>query len=334
MISFMKHTKDRMANPMSLGEITQLVTLAKQIGATHCEVATVMGHPNFASHSKLWADEIHAQGLSVTWRCAHQNMEGLYGAPKYVGVDRISPASWIAIIQHQISLIKDLIKPGDECALLPERTENIWQDATSWFWPNTGDNYAKFFIDLHNSLKIYPWTVGLSANNASELFSGWMPHSLSDTFGVTVVDHYHDGDPILYEQEVRKLKSLYGKQVYVQEGAPHRFIKPTAIYAKNYFDANKRLDEDGILYGFGSWSGWAGTPEAIFDLVGGLWFLNEQGKALKDWWNPTAPLPDLAKVVSDLITELGSQKKLSAIRTEIYSSHSSITKVNEVKKLL
>ena len=85
MISCMKLTKDNMGNPMPESEMNQLLDVIKSTGATHVEIATVIGHPNFVQVSKQWADAIHQKGMKVTWRCAHQNMEGLYGQQKFTG---------------------------------------------------------------------------------------------------------------------------------------------------------------------------------------------------------------------------------------------------------
>ena len=296
----MKHTKDRMANPLSLAEIKQLVALAKEVGATHCEVATVAGHVNFKAHSKMWADEIHNAGMKVTWRCAHVNMEGLYGQPKYVGAGRVPVQFWVDKSGDMIRDLQGVIQGGDEWAIYPERTEGIFQDSTSWLWPNDPTTYANAFLAIHKGMetmieKPAGLVLGLSANNASELMSGWMPASLVNYAGVAVIDHYVDGDPVKFEADVRNIKTKYGKPVYVQEGAPNRFTKPTYDQAKAYFNVCKKLADEGILSGFGSWSGWAGTPEAIFNYSAGIWSLNEQGQALKEWWASTpvpTPIPE------------------------------------------
>lgn len=256
LVSLMKATKDRQDNLMPQPERLQLINVLKSTGATHLEVSTVIGHPNFAEHSKLWAKDIHNAGLKVTWRCAHVNMEGLYDQPKFTGANRKPTQFWIDEAVTAFNSIKDSIHVGDEEAIYPERTEGIFQDSTAFLFEGLPASYATFFIALHNALKMFPWIVGLSANNASELLSGWMPRVLSDTYNVVVVDHYRDGDAALYETEIRSISQKYGKPVYVQEGAPHRFHEPTALQIKEYFDANKRLEKDGVLVGFGSWGGW------------------------------------------------------------------------------
>lgn len=305
MVSAMKMTKDRMDNFLPVAEMNQLLDIYKSTGANKVEVATVIGHPNFAAHSKQWADAIHAKGMGVTFRCAHANMEGLYGQPKFVGANRKPEQFWIDEAVNAFNSIKDSIKAEDEEAIYPERTEGIFQDATAFIGAGLPGSYATFFINLHNALKVFPWTVGLSANNASELMSGWMPASLVTYATQAVVDHYRDGDPALYETEIRNIKNKYGKPVYVQEGAPHRFTKPTRAQADAYYAVNKKLEEEGILVGFGSWSGWFGAPESIVDKVNGQYVLNDNGESLKAWWigsstpTPTpVPVPEEEKIIS------------------------------------
>lgn len=308
LISVMKQIKDRMDNPVPVTEMNQLLDILKSAGATHIEVASVIGHPNFTSYSKQWADAIHTHGLSVTWRCSHQNMEGLYNQPKFVGSNRKPQQFWIDEVVNAFTSIKDSIKAGDEEAIYPERTEGIFQDATSFLSPNSPDNYATFFIALHDALKVFPWTVGLSANNASELFSGWMSKTLTNYAKVAVVDHYVDGDPTTYDTQIRSIKTKYGVPVYVQEGSPDRFNKPTRAQADAYYAVNKKLQADGVLVGFGAWGGWAGTPESIVDLVNGKYQLNDNGLSLQAWFGtPVTPIPTPPNITT--ISPVGTQYK-------------------------
>lgn len=292
MISTMKNVKDRMDNPMPVDQMNQLLDVLKTTGATHIEIAAVIGHKNFASVAKQWADAIHAHGLLVTWRPAHQNMEGLYNQPKFVGAARKSQQFWIDEAVNAFTQIKDSIKTGDEEAIYPERTEGIFSDETSFLSPNSPDNYASFFIALHNALKVFPWTIGLSANNASELLSGWMSKNLINLSGLIVIDHYVDGDSKTYDAQIRSIQIKYGLPVYVQEGAPNRNTVPTRADADAYYAINKKLADDGVLKGFGSWSGWAGNPESIVALDStGKYILNDNGKSLQAWWSPVVPPP-------------------------------------------
>lgn len=315
MLSAMKFVKDRQDAPMPVAEMNQLLDVYKSTGATHVEIASVIGHPNFASVSKQWADAIHSKGMFVTWRCAHGSMEGLYNMPKFVGGNRKPEQFWIDEAVNAFNSIKDCIKAGDEEAIYPERTEGIFSDNTAFIGAGLPGSYVTFFINLHNALKVFPWKVGLSANNASELFSGWMPRALIDYAGVASIDHYVDGNPAKYESDVRLVHAKYGKPVYTQEGAPDRFNKPTRAQADAYYAVNKKLADEGILVSFGSWSGWDGTPESIVDKVNGKYVLNDNGLSLKAWWGGAAsptPTPEPTPPSSQKL-ELGPRVKKGTV---------------------
>lgn len=291
MVSVMKHTKDRMDNPMLVAEIMQLLDTIKSTGATHVEVSTVIGHPNFVAHSELWANWIHTKGMKVTWRNAHINMEGLYNQPRFVGGNRKPVQFWIDEAVKAAQALRNIVQSGDEWAIYPERTEGIFSNNDAWIFDGLPESYAQAFVAIHTACAavLTPGTkVGLSANNASELLSGWMPRSLIDYAGTAVVDHYRDGNPAQYEQEIRAISAKYGKPVYVQEGAPHRFIVPSKAESDAYYAVNKKLADENILVGFGSWSGWAGAPESI---INGDFTLNDNGLSLKNWWDGS-PMPD------------------------------------------
>lgn len=310
----MKHTKDRMTSLMPVAEMNQLLDIYKTTGANLSEIATVIGHPNFISHSKQWADAIHAHGMNVTWRCAHINMEGLYNQPAFVGANRKPVQFWIDEAVKAVGDLGSAIQPGDEWAIYPERTEGIFNDNSAWLYTGLPSSYGTAFLNIHTACKsILPTgvIVGLSSNNASEYYSRWMPRTLSDYSGVVAVDLYEDGNPTNYENNVRSVYRNYGKPVYVQEGVPNRFTRPTRAQADEYFAANKRLEAEGILCGFGSWSGWAGNPESIIDRdATGRYYLNDSGLALQAWWvppllelGPEQPSPESGAVFRDFTSK-------------------------------
>lgn len=291
----MKHTKDRMGFMMPTAEINALCDVYKDAGATHVEIATVIGHPNFVEYSKRWADVIRSKGMSITWRCAHANMEGLYNFPRFVGGNKKPAQFWVDEAVNAANQLEGIVRPGDEWAIYPERTEGIFDPNAAWISEGLPGSYAETFIKIHTSCKqVLPEGViiGRSANNASELLSGWMPKSLADYAQCVVIDHYRDGDAVLYEKEIRDIRARYAKPVYVQEGAPHRFSTPNRAQADLYYAANKRLADDGVLIGFGSWSGWSGNPESIINKTAdGKYALNDNGLSLKAWWDGITTIP-------------------------------------------
>lgn len=290
LISAMKWTKDRMDSPVAISDINNLIDLYKQIGATKVDISTVIGHPNFVSYTKTWLDACHAKGLFATLRCAHQNMEGLYNAPKFVGTNRKPSQFWIDEGVNAIKSLGASIQLGDQEAFYPERTEGIFSDDTAFLANASPQVYADFFTAMHEAIKATGSViqVGLSSNNASELLSGWMSKSLSDKYGYVCIDHYVDGNPAQFEADVRTIYARYGKPIYVQEGAVNRFAVPTKAQADSYYAVVGQLITEGIIQGYGAWGGWPGNPESLITGTGGL---TAAGSSLQTIWGGTTPTP-------------------------------------------
>jgi len=159
MVSAMKWTKDTHNSPPSDSTIDKVVGGIKSTGATNTEIATVFGRANWAVESQRWADRIHAS-MNVTWRCASDDMEGLYGVTKAVGVNRKPQQFYIDLAVNTILQNPTLFKDGDEWAIYPERTEGIWQDATSWIWPNDPGTFYNFFAKLADDCQTAFNTIG------------------------------------------------------------------------------------------------------------------------------------------------------------------------------
>ncbi len=327
LISAMKLTKDLMDSPLTNAAIDKYVQAYKDMGATNVDISTVMGHPNFVSYTVSWLNSVHNAGLNATLRCAHREMEGLYGATKAVGALRKPTQYWIDEAVKNLNSLLQWLKQGDEWAIYPERTEGIFQDATS-FLPQTGlpQSYADFFNSLHDACRVVApgLTYNLTANNASELISQWMPKSL--VAPATVIDLYDDDHPDIYENHVRTIFSNYGKQVYVQEGAVSRFTAPSIGPATAYYAANHRLADDGVLYGYGAWGGWSGAPESLINVD---FTLTPAGTALKEWW----AYPQTAPIIN-IDLALKSMEILRQASIIVFGTGTVTTKVNALKTLL
>jgi len=352
MISAMKWTKDTHDTPPADAVIDKVIAGIKSTGATNIEVATVLGRPNWLEQSKRWADRIHAFG-SATWRCAHQEMEferksdgsitGLYGVTPAIGANRKPQQFYIDLAVQTILANPTLFKDGDEWAIYPERTEGIFNDSSSWISPNTPSAYADFYIRLADASAAAfaqigkKVTVGLSANNASEVLSGWMPMNIMQKAGYVVVDHYVDGDSARLESDLRTMKSRTGLPIYLQESAPHRMTNPTPEMISSYFKALTRLVEDGVLQKFGSWSGWIGNPESIFNSD---FTLNAHGQALKAFFTPAVlptPTTDLKPVldaIADLKLSVDSRVTLEKCEAIIWGAGTLSVKMAKLKELI
>lgn len=153
-------------------------------------------------------------------------------------------------------------------------------------WPHTGGaqaGYSAFFIDLAtvsrqaflaNGKNVY---VGLSAQNWSEIDSGWLQQTLFDTFGITSFDHYgtEAASHSVAEMETDwdDTYTNVGNPMFHQEWSDYwngttyddtRFAYLRAMYAA----AGVRV-ANGKIIGFNYWGGWdGGTGEQILSNSG------------------------------------------------------------------
>ncbi len=320
-VDVMKWTKDTVANQPSDTTIDNLInTIVTQINPTHISISVPLDatsdYPNSVgprtaeAFTQKWVDAIHTKGKKVIFRGTWSGIEGIYNFPKLDGVDRIPSGtrasaptdgnnSWLGKTYKYIIDHPTFFQNGDVWAVLPERTEGIFQDETS-FLPFTNgsvqSNYANFFIDLKNSssdafAKIgKSVSTGLSANNFSEVNSTWLPSSLYEAAGMIVIDHYGINHTVSeMENDLRKINSMYGKPVFLQEWGDYwNANMPSAernAYLTSMFAMWQKLANEGILNGFNYWGGWTGSQEGILTDTGNNTFgLSERGKILANFF--------------------------------------------------
>lgn len=309
MVSFMKWTKDTMKNPPSDATIDKLIATAVSGGFTHGELAHPLGMPNGASEMARWTTKMYAAGLKPTFRCSDPYMEGIYNFTKAVGPNRKPQQYYIDQATDFIKSNPGLFKDGAEWAIYTERTEGIWNDATSWIWPNDPNTFANFFVALHDACAVeftnlgVKVAVGLSSINGSEALSKWFSKTIPNKYGYLCVDHYTDSDPDKLARDLRAMKAYYGKPIYLQESAPDRFKNSTQAQIDAYFVVIKSLIDDGTIAKYGYWGMWFGTPEACinFDFT-----LNAIGLGLKAL---TIPVPTPNDPPTPPATTTGSNAK-------------------------
>lgn len=184
-----------------------------------------------------------------------------------------------------------------------------YTDAYSIF-SNTGSgvnaNYAEFFNDLklvaddffQNHLGIQV-TTGYTANNYTEVNSGWLFNSIFDAAGVVSIDHY--GTSHTPEEMDSNLRSLYtskGHPIVLQEwadywnGAESQAVR--TLYLRNFYAMLGELVDDGILTAFNYWGGWVfGEGEGILtDLSAGSAYkygITYYGQILAEFFEAVAP---------------------------------------------
>lgn len=319
-IDVMKWTKDTLKNQPSDAQIDGIVsTIVNTIHPTHIAISIPMDpsadYPGSApsprdayAFTQRWSDSIHNHGVKVLWRGTWSGIEGIYNFPKQVGTNRFPAgtaatavtdgnSTWLGKTYQYIVNNPSFFQNGDIWAPLPERTENIFQDSTS-FLSHGGagiqTNYANFFKDLKTisdqafaQIGKQPIT-GFTANNFTEVKSTWLPQSLFDAMGIIAIDHYAHS-PADLDADLRFIYNLRKKPVFLQEwgdywneGMPE---SERAAYLNQIYGVLQNLVNDGVIVGFNYWGAWVGDNEGILTSLGGdNYGVNSRGQLVANFF--------------------------------------------------
>jgi hypothetical protein len=231
------------------------------------------------------------------WRGTWSGLEGLYNFKQLVGPSRISASVWLTKTSNYITSHPSYFQNGDIWAPMPERTQGIFQDSTS-FLPAAGgiqNNYANFFNSVKTTSDAAFTKIGRSvitgwtANNFSEAQSGWLPMSVYNTAGLISVDYY--GTTHTPQEMQQNLTALYQrthKQIYLQEWSDYWDGNLTSsqrqVYLASMYKVFQKLANQGILAGFNYWGGWSGAVEGILQKTSGGYSLNAEGLQLQSFF--------------------------------------------------
>ncbi|MCL5667019.1 MAG: PA14 domain-containing protein [Patescibacteria group bacterium] len=321
-IDVMKYTKDVMANQPSDAQIANLVATLKSLNVNYIALSIPMDPtadypagskpaPRTAeSFTQAWADAVHNAGLHVLWRGAFSGMEGIYNFPHLVGSNRIpagtaasaatdGSSTWLGKTYQYIVKNPSFFQNGDIWAPMPERTEGIFSDGTSWIssaGAGLQANYVNFFNDLKTVSEqafsqigksgVY---TGLTTNNYSEVMSTWLPQAFFNNAGYTVIDYYgNNHTPQEMDSDLRAMASRTGKPVFLQEWGDYWNQNMSQTDRTNYlnqiYSVLQNLASQGILAGFNYWGGWANNAEGILNQSGDNFSLNYRGQLLADFF--------------------------------------------------
>src|SRR5258708_4158394 len=160
-VGFMSRTKDTLYDKPTDAQIENIVaTIVDTIHPTHLAISVPLD--DSSDFSQKWADTIHRHGAKVIFRGTWEGMEGIYNVAKQVGINRFpvgnlqsapadGNATWLGKSYKYIIDRPGLFSDGDIWAILPERTEGIFQNSTSFLSyeaPGIQANYVSFFNDL------------------------------------------------------------------------------------------------------------------------------------------------------------------------------------------
>jgi len=320
-VDVMKYTKDVMSHQLTDERIKNLVATLKMLDINYIALAIPMdASADYPEGNKpaprdayvftqKWADAVHAQGLHILWRGTWSGLEGINGFPKLVGDKRFpagtadsapkdGDATWLGKTWRYIVDNPRFFEAGDIWAPLPERTEDIFQDARS-FLPYTGAgiqaNYSNFFTDLKQVSEMAfakigkPVICGLTTNNYTEVKSGWIPQSLYDAQAFTVIDYYGSNhSPGEMESDIRQMYTMHKKPVFVQEWSDYwnSQLSPSGrtAYLNQIYAILLKLSGEGVLVGFNYWGGWDNTTESVITEDAGGFHLNYRGELLRDFF--------------------------------------------------
>ena len=290
-IDTMKWQKDVMRNQYTSAQVAALLdVLITGLHVTHVAISPPMDHSNdypspapapltAYAYTQLWADAIHNRGAKVLWRGTWCGLEGIYGFTKLVGGLRISAQAWIDKTVNYINSNPNCFENGDIWACIPEATgHGIFNDSTS-FLPHSGAgiqaNYSAFFNDLYDASQAAFTAMGksgvltgYSAQNYSEIYSGWLPMSLYGHSNVLCFDHYGITHTVAeMESDLRYVRGTTGLPLFHQEWSDYwnQSLAESArvAYLQDMYTMMGRLVDEGITIGFNYWGGWPGAGESI-----------------------------------------------------------------------
>lgn len=293
-VDTMKWNKDTVTNQPSDATINAILDAFKPLNLTHVAISMPMNttaemtaHGSTPSprtledFTKVWVDAIHAHGWKALYRGTLCEIEGIYNFP-LITLD--TQALIDKVNAYPLKGSMDIFAP------IPEGTGRVFNQLP--FLPNpVQDNYAKLFLGINTPM---------SANNFTELASGWMPRAIIDNAKVVAVDHYGTSHLVAdLMADIRSLKTKYGYPVFWQEFAD-LWQGYDGGYLDSFFSGVKTLVDEGTLTGFSWWGGWTGTNEAILTKnTDGTFALNQKGLKLKAFYDLFLPpvLPQTEKVV-------------------------------------
>lgn len=321
-VDFMKNTKDNVKSQFTQAQIINSVALAKEIGATHVSISVPLNTNaqmvaegstpsplDIEDYYELWCDEIHAQSMGVLHRGALCGMEGIYDFTHEVGSNRIDAgdSSSTTDVTHLGKIYEAMeayigngsIISGDILGFCPERTEGIFSDSTS-FLPSTAPGlqtrYTNFFTDMKticdarlSAHAVTGVTTGYTANNWTEVSSGWLQSGIFSVPNIVAFDHYGSGShlPADMDTDLDNTYNAKSRAMFHQEWGNQETHANDAVY-RNYlramFDVFTKYANNGKMTGFNYWGGWSGNLESLFTGSPGSYTLSVAGEMLRSYY--------------------------------------------------
>jgi hypothetical protein len=125
--------------------------------------------------------------------------------------------------------------------------------------------------------------------------STWLPQSLFNATGIIAIDYYGiNHSPQEVESDMRKMYTLRGKQIFLQEWGDYwnqnMSQQQRTDYLNQVYAVLQKLANEGILAGFNYWGGWDNNAEGILTKDASGFHLNYRGQVLANLYaaNPSS----------------------------------------------
>ena len=127
--------------------------------------------------------------------------------------------------------------------------------------------------------------TGFTANNYTEVKSGWLPASFFDEQGIIAIDYYgNNHTPQELDDDLREMARRNGHPIFLEEWGDYWnsqvSVSERTQYLGEVYARLQRMADDGVLAGFNYWGGWDNTTESLLMEDHAGFHLNFRGEIL------------------------------------------------------
>lgn len=284
--------------------VHEQVSMLKELGVNYVAIGTPYDR---VDDLKLWADEIHNQGMNVWFRSHWAEWEGDDGRPA-----TMLPSEYLEKTKKLIIDNPDLFMSGDSFTVCVE-AEQVGVGLGKRFL--TWDDYRSFLTDEINIASEAFHEIGMEGKIYTNWLSmnGWVAENqltkeLTEKMGVIVVDHFveqsetigkfNNSDNIV-DQTVKDLDDLYqrwGVPILLGEWGYqiHQPVNET-LQAEVIDKMFRRLRYKRYLVGVNYWVHMGNTAAIISDELGTNLKFREGAFVIKSYYSPFSNSVDLNK---------------------------------------
>jgi len=316
-IDAMKYTKDNLKDQVTDAFIESYCSFLKaNFNITHIAISiplditidftsegvTLPSPRTIENYTQKWASEIHKNNLNVLWRGTFCGIEGIYDFTKRVGPDRETTDYWIDKISKYITNNPNYFADGDLWGILPERSEGLGVNETSFLpYADIQQEYESFFNNLKTTSRdafnsigknVY---VGFSGHNWYDIQNSWIPENTFEN--IVAFDHYGVNRTVNEMQaDYDSVFNLIDKPMFHMEWSDYwnelNEVDRLA-YLTDMYDLMATYVASNKLIGFNYWGGWDLSPSFLAEGLltnsgtasNPIWSLNPNATPLQEFYN-------------------------------------------------